>query len=116
MEIIIESPHFTVNELLNDYTIKKVGKLAHFNERILKSEVFLKLDKSATDDNKICEIKVHAPQKSLFASSKCLTFEDAITVAVHALEKQLKKQKIQARRDGKKLEISSDLEETNEII
>lgn len=114
MEIIIESPHFTVNELLQDYTIKKISKLTHFNERIIKSEVFLKLDRSATDDNKICEIKVSAPQKKLFASGKALTFEDAITVAVHALEKQLKKQKIQARRDGKKLEINSDidLEET----
>lgn len=110
MEIIIESPHFTVNELLQDYTIRKVGHLTHFNERLIKSEVLLKLDKSGTDDNKVCEIKVNAPQRNLFASSKGLTFEDAISQTVHALEKQLKKEKVKARRDSKKMEINSDLD------
>jgi putative sigma-54 modulation protein len=112
MKIIIESPHFTVNEQLQEYTMKKAGKLAHFDERLLKCEVLLKLDKSAKDDNKICEMKATGDKKSLFASSRSLTFEDAITDVVHALEKQLKKQKTTARRDGKKLEITNDLEET----
>ncbi|HXP52695.1 MAG TPA: ribosome-associated translation inhibitor RaiA [Bacteroidia bacterium] len=110
MEIIIESPHFTVNELLKEYTEKKVGKLIHFDERLIKSEVLLKLDKSKTDDNKICEVKTNGPHRSLFASSRALTFEDAISQVVHALEKQLKKEKVKARRDGKKLEINTDLD------
>ena len=111
MKIIIESPHFTVNEQLQAYTMKKVEKLAHFDERLIKCDVLLKLDKSAKDDNKICEIKATGDKKNLFAESRSLTFEDAITEVVHALEKQLKKQKTNARRDGKKLEMTSDLDQ-----
>jgi putative sigma-54 modulation protein len=109
MKIIIESPHFTVNEQLQHYVIKKVSKLAHFDERLIKSEVLLKLDNSGTDDNKVCEIRVNGDQKNLFASSRSIAFEDAITQVVHALEKQLRKQKVSARRDGKTIEINNDL-------
>jgi putative sigma-54 modulation protein len=110
MEIIIESPHFTVNNLLNEYVTKKVKKLAHINDRIIKSNVFLRLDKSSTDDNKICEIKVFAPGHSIFASRKSLTFEDAITQSVHALEKQLKKQKDKWEGDHIVLEMEDPSE------
>jgi len=93
MEIKIESPHFTVSEQLNDFIKTKVGKLEHLNERLILSEVGLKLDKSSTQDNKICEIKVFGPQIDLFASERSMTFEDAITETLHALEKQLRKTK-----------------------
>jgi len=105
MEIIIESPHFTIDEQLQDYTMKKVGKLTHFDEMLLKSDVLLKLERSGTDDDKVCEIRVKTHHTDLFASSKNQTFEEAITQSVHALEKQLKKHKLQARRDGKKMDI-----------
>lgn len=93
MEITIESPHFTISTPLNDYVINKVSKLEHLDERLIRSDVYLKLDKSSTDDNKICEIKITAPRKTIFASRRSLTFEDAITQTVHALEKQLRKRK-----------------------
>ena len=111
MKIIIESPHFTINEQLQSYTLEKVGKLAHFDEKLIKSEVMLKLDKAEADDNKICEIKVTGDKKNLFASRSSRTFEDAIIQVIHALEKQLRKQKVVARHDGEKLEINNDLDQ-----
>jgi putative sigma-54 modulation protein len=104
MEIIIESPHFTLDRQLQEYTLQKVGKLAHFDEKLLKSEVLLKVEKWGADENKVCEIKAKAHHADLFASSKSATFEDAIIQSVHALEKQLKKHKTLARRDGKKMD------------
>jgi putative sigma-54 modulation protein len=115
MEIKIESPHFTVGEQLNDYIINRVGKLEHLNERLIRSEVCLKLDKSATDDNKICEIRLVGPQKNLFASTRCMTFEDAVVETVHALEKQMGKEKTKNEKGREKMEVSdSSEEETNE--
>jgi ribosome-associated translation inhibitor RaiA len=67
MEIIIESPHFTINKLLKEYTEKKVSKLTHIDDRIIKCEVLLKLDKSGTDDNKVCEIIMNTRQTPMFA-------------------------------------------------
>jgi len=115
MNIIIESPHFTVNSLLEEYVTKKVSKLSHYNERILKAEVLLKLDTSDTEDNKICEIKVTAPGKNMFAECKCSTFEDAISDVTRSLEKQLKKQKAKFHQGTEKL-TAADLDEEQEEI
>jgi len=105
MEIIIESPHFTVNDMLQEYVTRKVNKLEHLNERIIKSEVLLKLDKSDTEDNKICEVILHAPRKNFFAVSKSSTFEDAVSATMHSLEKQLRKQKTKFEKTNKKIEM-----------
>lgn len=113
MEIKIESPHFKITSQLNDHIIEKVGKLEHMNERLIRSEVCLKLDKSSTDDNKICEIRVVSPMKNLFASRRCMTFEDAITETMHALEKQLRKQKTKKEKGREKIHVKdSALEES----
>jgi putative sigma-54 modulation protein len=105
MKIIIESPHFTVSTHLNKYTTVKVQKLAHINDQLIRSDVFLRLDKSNTDDNKICEIKVFAPGHNFFARRQCLTFEDAVTQVIHALEKQLGKQKTKWEGSKKEMQI-----------
>ena len=108
MKTIIESPHFTINDLLQKYVLKKTDKLTKLNERLIKCHVLLKLDKSNTEENKVCEIKVDGPQKSLFASCQGLTFEDTITQTIHAVEKQLRAKKEKPRRDGKKLELDEE--------
>ncbi len=111
METIIESPHFTVNDLLKEYILKKTKKLTKLDERLIKCHVLLKLDRSSTEENKICEIKADGPLKKLFASCQGLTFEDTITQTIHAIEKQLRAKKAKPRRDGKKLEIENESEE-----
>lgn len=110
MEIRIESPHFTLTEELNVYTSNKVSRLEHFNERLISSEVCLKLDKSDKDANKICEIKVSGPGKNLFASRQAMTFEDAITETVHAIEKQLRKKKTKLEKGNEKLQVEEEQE------
>jgi len=111
MEITIESPHFTVSQQLNDFANAKVRKLEHLNERLILGEVRLKLDKSSTDDNKICEIKILGPHIDLFASYRCMTFEDAITETIHALEKQLRKEKTKKEKGRDKIQVEDTASE-----
>ncbi|HTA81879.1 MAG TPA: ribosome-associated translation inhibitor RaiA [Bacteroidia bacterium] len=111
MEIRIESPHFTVNGQLQEYVNKKVVKLAHINERLIWSNVLLKLDKSDTDENKVCEIKIHAPKEDLFAKCRCTTFEDAVTETIHALEKQMRKKKTSWQKGKEKIDSNNLPEE-----
>lgn len=111
MEIKIESPHFTMSQQLNDFVNERVGKLEHFNERLISSEVCLKLDKSSAHDNKICEIKALGPQIDLFASQRSTTFEDAVTETVHALEMQLKKAKTKREKGRDTMEVDDISEE-----
>jgi putative sigma-54 modulation protein len=115
MEIIIESPHFVIEPLLEQQVTKKVNKLAHINNRLLRARVLLKLDKSDTDNNKVCEITVIAPRKNLFAESSHTTFSDAVTEAVSSIERQLRKQKAAYTPGNEKInipDVASSEEET----
>jgi putative sigma-54 modulation protein len=51
------------------------------------------LDKSQDKENKITEIKLLIPGKTLVAKKQCKTFEEATDLSVEALRKQVKKHK-----------------------
>lgn len=89
MKINIQSLSFYASDKLNDFTIDKVNKLAHFTDQIVDVEVILKLDKSDTNENKVCEIRLSIPGNDLFASKQQSTFEEAVLKTVEALKQQL---------------------------
>lgn len=93
MRIIIQSPHFTVREELDSYVNEKVSKLSHLDDRIISADVCLKVEKSATDENKICEIRLAIPGNDLFAKRQSQTFEEATNEVVDVLQQQIKKAK-----------------------
>ena len=89
----IQSIHFDADQKLLAYVEEKVAKLSRYFDGILESEVYLKLDKSATHENKVAEIKVHIPGNDLFVKKQSETFESAIDQAIEALSIQVKKHK-----------------------
>ncbi|MFM8917259.1 MAG: ribosome hibernation-promoting factor, HPF/YfiA family [Bacteroidota bacterium] len=93
MKVKVQSIHFDADSKLIDFVEHKVKKLTHFYDQIIDSEVFLRLDKSNNHENKIAEIKIHTPGKTLFAKEQCKTFEEATDSAVDALRKQISKHK-----------------------
>ena len=93
MSTIVQSIHFDADRDLVNFIESKVGKLSQFYDRIIDSEVYLKVDKNATNENKIDEIKVAIPGKELFAKKQCKTFEEATDLAVEALRRQIRKHK-----------------------
>lgn len=113
MKIIVQSPHFKVEERLTELINRKVNKLTQFNERILKAEVTLRFEKSDTENDKVCEIRLLAPEKVFFAIRRCLTFDDAVTQTVKALELQLEKQKTRREKTGESIIINEDTGESN---
>ena len=98
MKLKIQSIHFSADEKLLAFIQEKVDKLFHFYEHILGGEVYLKIDKSNDQENKITEIKLQTPGKVLFAKEQCRTFEEATDTAVEALRKQITKHKEKQRR------------------
>ena len=93
MEIQIQSIHFKADRKLIDHINEKVGKLNHYFEGILSSEIFLRLDKSDNAENKVVEIKIMVPGNELYVKRQCRTFEEAVDTGVDALTKQVKKYK-----------------------
>ena len=99
MKVKVQSIHFDADQKLINFIKDKVDKLTQFYESIIDSEVYLRLDKSDAGDNKIAEIKITTPGKTLFAKEQCKTFEEATDNAVEALRRQITKHKEKQRGD-----------------
>jgi putative sigma-54 modulation protein len=93
MKLNIQSIHFDADVKLLDFIQKKLDKLDLYFDRIVSGDVFLRVEKSDTKENKLVEIKVLIPGSELFASKRASSFEEAVEVASEALRRQLKKTK-----------------------
>lgn len=89
MKTQIQSLGFDANRALLKLIDKKLEKVGQTSDRILESKVMLKIDKSDTRENKICEIRLVIPGNDLFAKKTAETFEQALDHVIHALEKQV---------------------------
>lgn len=93
MRMIIQTPHFKAREELTAFVQEKISKLETFSDRILECRVFLKVEKSNSPGNKVCELKLIIPGNDIFASSQSDTFEEAVVQAIEALKPQLERWK-----------------------
>ena len=98
MNTQIHSIHFDADKKLLDLINKKAEKLGHFFDAIIGCEVFLKIDKAKTSENKVVEIKLNVPGNDLFVKRQCQSFEEAADECSEALRQQLKKRKEKTRR------------------
>lgn len=90
MDIKVQSIHFDADQKLVDFIEEKVNKLSQYYDKIIGSDVFLKLEPSDRE-NKVAEIKLSIPGKDLFAKKQCKSFEEATDEAVEALRRQINK-------------------------
>ena len=97
MNIQIHSVRFDADVKLIGFINNKVKKLLQYSDDIIGAEVFLRLDKAQSAENKIAEIKLDIPRDSLFARKQSKTFEEATDQAVDALKKQITKKKEKRR-------------------
>jgi putative sigma-54 modulation protein len=93
MEIQVQAIRFEADKELIQFVQQRVSKLTQFFENIIDLEVYLKIDKAESHNNKVVEIKLNVPGKDLFAKKQCKSFEHATDDAIEALRRQLKKHK-----------------------
>ena len=75
MNTVINSVKFKADPKLEKYVGDKVAKLERLVDNATKCEVFLKVDKPETDNNKIAELRIIVPGKDLFVTKQADTFE-----------------------------------------
>ena len=97
MNIKVHSIKIDVDKKLHSFVKERVDKLELFYDRIVGSEVFLRIDGTRKTDDKVAEIRMTIPGKELFAKKQGKSFEEATDLAVDALRRQLKKQKQKAQ-------------------
>ena len=94
MNVNIETVHFTADAKLIDYVTKKVQKLTTFHDRIIRADVFLKLDNvSHNIKDKIAEIRIVVPRRSFFVKSSSKSFQESFDSALDSVVNQIKKKK-----------------------
>ncbi|MDN5201548.1 ribosome-associated translation inhibitor RaiA [Fulvivirgaceae bacterium BMA10] len=89
MKLQMHSIRFDADQKLIDFIQKKANKLDTFFDRIIDGEVFMRLDRDSSNENKVIEIKLNIPGTQLFAKEQAKSFEAATDIAVEALRKQL---------------------------
>jgi putative sigma-54 modulation protein len=94
MNVNIQTVHFEADNKLVDYVNKKLIRLDTFHDRIVKVEVFLKLDNVVhTIKDKIAEIKVHVPRQDYFVKCSSKSFEESFDKAMSSLINLIKRKK-----------------------
>lgn len=93
MNTIINTAKFKADEKLEKFIHDKVAKLDRMIDNATKCEVFLKIDKPESDNNKIAEIQLALPGQTLFNSKQANTFEQAVSDCVDAMKVQIEKYK-----------------------
>ena len=97
MNVQIHSVRFDADKKLIDFVQQRIEKLNQLGEDIVNAEVYLRLDKDQTRENKISEIKLDISGGPLFAKRQSKTFEEATDDAIDALKKQITKHKQKKR-------------------
>lgn len=94
MNVNIQTVRFTADAKLVDYVNKKLQKLNTFHDRIVKIDVYLKLDNVVhTIKDKIAEIRVQVPRHQFFVKSSSKSFEGSFDSALESLVNQIKRRK-----------------------
>jgi putative sigma-54 modulation protein len=94
MNVTIQTVRFDADNKLVDYIKKKLDKLKTFHDRIIKVDVFLKLDNVVhAIKDKTAEIRIHIPRQQLFVKSTSKSFEGSFDDAFESIVNQIKRKK-----------------------
>ena len=99
MKVNTQSVNFNADRKLIDFIQRRMDKLDMFYDKIIQSDVYLKVENTSNKENKIFEAKVNVPGDSFVVKKQCKTFEEGADIAIASLERQIKKrkQKLRAR-------------------
>ena len=103
MQLTIQAINFSLKSNLKKFIAKRIDKYQHYYSRILSTDLYMKLEKSAHNRTKQVEIKVQIPGDPLMVKKESGTFEEAIDAASKAVERLLirsKEKQLRSHQNG----------------
>ena len=97
MKVFVQSVNFNADRDLIDFIEKKVNGLEKYYDKIVDSEVFLKVQQTREKQNKLVEVKINVPGNEIVVKKQSKTFEEGAMLAVDSLKRQLTKKKEKVR-------------------
>jgi putative sigma-54 modulation protein len=93
MKVNVHAVNFNVDRKLVDFIQERLNKIEKFYDKIVSTDVFLKVENTSDKENKIAEIKIHVPGDDFLVKKQCKTFEEAVELASESLERLVVKRK-----------------------
>jgi putative sigma-54 modulation protein len=97
MKVNVHAVNFTVDKKLVDFVQERMDKLEKYYDRVVSSDIFMKVEKTSEKENKIVEIKINVPGDDFLVKKQCKSFEEAVEQAAESLERLLVKRKEKLR-------------------
>lgn len=97
MKVNVQDVNFNADKELIGFIEKKVNSLEKYFDKIVDSDVYLKVQQTSEKENKSVDIILNIPGDELVAKKQSKTFEEGVSAAVDALKKQLTKRKEKIR-------------------
>ena len=97
MKVDVHAVNFAVDRKLVDFVQERLIKLEKFYDKIVSSDVYLKVEKTSDKENKIVEMKIVVPGDDFLVKKQCKTFEEAVELSAESLERLLVKRKEKIR-------------------
>jgi putative sigma-54 modulation protein len=97
MKVNVQAVNFSVDKKLLDFVQERMVKLEKYYDKMVSSDVFLKVEKTSDKENKNVEIKINVPGDDFLVKKQCKTFEEAVELAAESLERLLVKRKEKIR-------------------
>ena len=93
MKVNVHAVNFNVDRKLVDFIQERLLKIEKFYDKIVSTDVFLKVENTSDKENKIAEIKIHVPGDDFLVKKQCKSFEGAVELASESLERLVVKRK-----------------------
>jgi putative sigma-54 modulation protein len=97
MIVNTQAVNFNANPELLNFVQERMNKLETYFDKVIKSDVFLKVENTTGKENKVFEARVSVPGDSFVVKKQCKSFEEGADSAIASLERQLKKRKEKLR-------------------
>ena len=97
MKVNLQAVNFNVDRKLVDFVQEKLDKLEKYYDKIISSDVFLRLENTSDKENKTVEIKINVPGDDFVVKKTAKSFEEGVDLAVDSLERVIVKQKEKLR-------------------
>ena len=97
MKVNVHAVNFTVDKKLVDFVQERMDKLEKYYDRVVSSDIFMKVEKTSEKENKNVEIKINVPGDDFLVEKQCKSFEEAVEQAAESLERLLVKRKEKLR-------------------
>lgn len=97
MKVNAQSVNFNADIKLINFLQNRLDKLETFYDKVISSDVYLKVENTSSKINKIVEIKLNVPKNNFVVKKQCKSFEEAVDTACSSLERKLIKRKEKLR-------------------